>query len=347
MNRGGTMKNQFKKLTLFIILLIGVIGVSVGCAQQVPEGQVKQDGDKIEANKQLEALLPEDEGYTWIYNGFAEYGHQMSLESIEKTEQKIEYHIYGKVDDLSDGESKLKPDINLNYIIKAGILTQTKQEEAMLDSDYDSIQLIKTPLEKGTKWEQDVKDQDGNHISLDCEITDIQEKDGQKVYTIVYGDTNSDYYEKRKITEGTGVVYFEKLWITEDLKMPIGYTLYEEKPKDKTTPQAIQKMNKFYTKGELMNLLQDGEYNKNIVWDPQNEHVIYATYNLGNKTYKVFFSSVYMKGEIAITEELSEMPKLGWSNDSKEIIIEQKQDDNSSKRMTIAVEDIDKTVKHD
>lgn len=347
MNRGDTMKNQLKKLTLFMILLTGVIWVLVGCAQKMPEGQVKQEKDKVESNKQLEALLPEDEGYTWIYNGFAEYGHRMSLEFIEKTEQKTTYHILGKVEDLSDGESKLNPDINLNYIIKEGILTQTKQEEAMLDSDYDTIQLVKTPLEKGNKWLQEVKDQEGNPISLDCEITDIEEKNGRKVYTIVYEDTDSDYYEKRKIEEGTGVVSFEKLWITEELKMPIGYTLYEEKPQDKTTSEATQKRNKFYTKGELMNLLQDGEYNKNITWDSQNEHVIYATYNLGNQTYKVFFSSVYMKGEIAISKELSEMPELGWSNDGKEIMIEQNQDDDSLKRTTIAVEDIDKTVKND
>ncbi|NLK00663.1 MAG: hypothetical protein GX318_05430 [Clostridia bacterium] len=73
-----------------------------------------------------------------------------------------------------------------------------------------------------------MKGEDGEKLDLDCEITDIREDDDSKVYMVQYEDKDSDYFEKREIREGTGVISFEKLWKSGDEKAVVGYSLYEE-----------------------------------------------------------------------------------------------------------------------
>lgn len=181
-------------------------------------------------NDYLAGLLPDKE-YKWLYNGFAEYGHQMVLEDIVKSDNEIKYFINGKVADMSDGESGRSQDdfnIDLVYTISNGVILQTKTEKMMLDSDMDTIELIRAPLLKGNKWMQIAKDKDGNDRYLNCEIIQIDEVGGSKVYTVEYRDQDSDYYEIRMIEEEVGVVSFTKLWKTEDDAFEIGYSLYKE-----------------------------------------------------------------------------------------------------------------------
>ena len=82
-------------------------------------------------NDYLAGLLPDKE-YKWLYNGFAEYGHQMVLEDIVKSDNEIKYFINGKVADMSDGESGRSQDdfnIDLVYTISNGVILQTKTEK--------------------------------------------------------------------------------------------------------------------------------------------------------------------------------------------------------------------------
>ena len=67
------------------------------------------------------------------------------------------------------------------------------------------------PLKYGNEWEQIVQDENGNNITLKSKITNIELMDGVEVYTIEYKDTNSDYFEKRKIKMGVGTIYFERI----------------------------------------------------------------------------------------------------------------------------------------
>jgi hypothetical protein len=178
----------------------------------------------------LARLLP-DMGYKWLYNGFAEYGHQMSLEDIVKDDEGIKYIIRGKVADMSDGESGRSEDdfsIELTYNITWGSIYQEKKEKMMMDSDMDFIELIRAPLVEGNKWAQIAIDKEGNERHLECQITDINKVGGAKVYTVEYRDMYSDYYEIRMIEEKVGVVSFTKLWITEDGNFEIGYSLYKD-----------------------------------------------------------------------------------------------------------------------
>ena len=71
------------------------------------------------------------------------------------------------------------------------------------------------------------KDKDGNDRYLNCEIIQIDEVGGSKVYTVEYRDQDSDYYEIRMIEEEVGRI-LHKLWKTEDDAFEIGYSLYKE-----------------------------------------------------------------------------------------------------------------------
>jgi hypothetical protein len=183
-------------------------------------------------NGQLSNLLPEKENFKWVYNGFAEYAHIMTLKSIGKSTDQIKYEVAGAVEDMSGGESGKPKDyfnLKITYIIKQGVLIQNKSEKAMMDSIFDSIELIRAPLSKNSKWTQSQTDKTGKKYTLECEITDINDENGIKVYSIRYKDNASYYYETRKIKEGIGVVSFQKPWKDESgNQYELGYTLYEE-----------------------------------------------------------------------------------------------------------------------
>lgn len=175
-------------------------------------------------------LLPKDEGYKWIYNGFVDYSHEMTIESITQDSESGNtiYDIKGMVEDLSDGESNKDFSMSLRYIVGKFTLTQEITGEMVMDSDFESIQLVKLPLEKGSTWEQEVTKQDGSTVNLNCTIEEVSEEDGKKVYVILYQDTDSDYYENRTIMEDLGVIAFEKLYTpNEGEPFEIGYSLFK------------------------------------------------------------------------------------------------------------------------
>ncbi|MGM0395695.1 MAG: S-layer homology domain-containing protein [Bacillota bacterium] len=172
-------------------------------------------------------LLPQYNNFKWIYHGSVEYGHDMEIESIVVDQNTKHYFIKGAVHDMSDGESDKDFTLDLEYIVHSDVIIQTKIEEVMLDSEYDEIELIRTPLEEGTTWNQEVENSEGA-TTLESTITDIEDTEEGMIFTVRYEDTNSDYYEQRKIREGTGVISVEKLMFFEEDSYPMGYSLYEE-----------------------------------------------------------------------------------------------------------------------
>ena len=53
----------------------------------------------------------------------------------------------------------------------------------------------------------------------------VREDNGQKIYTVLYKDAASDYYE-REIKEWVGVLSYEKLFMNKEGSFPGGYILY-------------------------------------------------------------------------------------------------------------------------
>ena len=177
---------------------------------------------------ELSHLLPDSQGFKWNYNGFAEYGHIMQIDNIIDEAEKREYLISGEVADPSGGEGSLDRNLDLKYTIKENKLIQEKTEETMMDSKFDKLTLIQTPLVAGTYWNEEVTDNEGNDATINAYIKKVELNDDLETeYTVRYDDANSEYYEIRTIREGVGVVNFEKLLELEDSSFPVTYFLYE------------------------------------------------------------------------------------------------------------------------
>ncbi|MFP4698493.1 MAG: S-layer homology domain-containing protein [Eubacteriales bacterium] len=178
---------------------------------------------------EMEDLLPKYNNFTWTYFGLAEYGHNMSISSITKSEESTHYYIQGNVHDMSGGESDSEFSLQLEYIVNTDSIIQIKEEETMLDSNFDQLELIRGPLEEGTTWSQEVEEEDGSTTILECSITNVEASNNGKVFAVLYEDTNSPYYEKREIQEGIGVISLEKLMFTQEGETyKAGYSIMDE-----------------------------------------------------------------------------------------------------------------------
>ena len=184
--------------------------------------------DHSDEDAQLKDLLPERSGFIWKYLGFAEYGHRMAIDAITDENDITTYYMTGSVDDMSDNESDNDFSLSVRYVIKDGELKQYTSSEMMMDSVYKEIVLIKTPLEKGAKWTGTAITKDGSEEELTCEITEVATENDSIVYTVRYDQTESGYYEIRKIRENTGVIAYNRLFRTDDGDFDMGYSLYEE-----------------------------------------------------------------------------------------------------------------------
>ncbi|NPV43400.1 MAG: hypothetical protein HPY70_05390 [Firmicutes bacterium] len=220
------MAQNFRENTLRIasmLLCLLLITVS-GC---VREQNRKQNQEKMSPSAELIRLLPEKIGFTWIYSGFAEYGHEMKLESITPGNAAIRYELNGSVYDASGGEAKGDFSLQVEYEVTEESLIMRKVSEKMMDN-FSELELIRLPLREGTQWEQKAVHKDGNEYHLVCTIQKVEVHDEGKVYTVVYKDRDSNFYEKRQLQEGWGVISFETIWQSPEGPFTIGYYLYRE-----------------------------------------------------------------------------------------------------------------------
>src|SRR5699024_3379618 len=222
--------NSKRVLTIFTITICLILLTACGNNNEQNEA-AKQDNNQIGEEKEtneeateedaeteltLTQLLPYKAGYTWTYNGAVEYGHRMHLESIDEKNDKAIYTIEGEVDDVSDGESGKGYLLDVTYTVTNNSVVQTVESETMMDNNFEEIELIQMPLEEGTELTQTQTNAEGEEVTLESSIEGVREDGKQKIYTVTYEDTDSDYYQKRDIKEGVGVLSFEHLYIFED-----------------------------------------------------------------------------------------------------------------------------------
>jgi hypothetical protein len=222
------MKQITRRISVLIILALLFATLS-GCrANQPPDPDPNGGGEHPEPaiSEELAGLLPQEDGYEWIYSGFAEYGHMMSLNSITETEGRRTYLISGRVSDSSGGEAPRDFSFTISYVVDEDSLVQVKTEKAMLDSKYDQLTLLKTPLAAGTSWQEQVTDKEGNQATMIGKITEVINEDGKKIYTVRYQEQNSAYWEERVIKEGAGIQSFERLMDLGDELITVGYYLF-------------------------------------------------------------------------------------------------------------------------
>ena len=84
------LTRKLKHSKILIVLVITMIFSPINAFAQI-------DAESVE----LEDLFPKYNNYKWTYTGFAEYGHDMEVESIVVNDTSTQYFINGSVHDLS------------------------------------------------------------------------------------------------------------------------------------------------------------------------------------------------------------------------------------------------------
>jgi hypothetical protein len=178
-------------------------------------------------NLTLSGLLPQKKGFKWRYFGFAEYGHEMTLDSIIKKNGSTTYTISGMIDDMSGGEAGNDYSMALEYVITEGKLIQNSINGKNMDSQFKNLILLQTPLEKGSTWTQKAVNKDNVEVELECTIKDVKEN-GYKTYVVRYVQKDGDYFEEREIREDSGIVSFTMPFVSGADRFEIGFSLYDE-----------------------------------------------------------------------------------------------------------------------
>lgn len=207
-----------KKLLLVLLMISMVFFAFASCSKDTAD-------EDLPLNKDLMKLMPK-EGFRWAYNGPAEYYHEMDLISITEDEKEIIYKINGEVEDVVSGDQQADYNIELFYKIVGNSMRQIKTAPMMLDSEYDELIIIKAPLEVGTKWTEQVKDQNGKKVTLESEIIEVDEDDRGNIYLVSYMNKKTNYTETRKVMENFGVIAFTKLVELDGEKFTQGYGLH-------------------------------------------------------------------------------------------------------------------------
>lgn len=207
-----------KKYLIILLSILLVFFTFASCSKDTAD-------ENLPLNKDLMKLMP-NEGFRWAYNGAAEYYHEMNLTAITEDEKEVIYQVKGEVEDVVSGDQKADYNIELFYKIVGNSVKQVKTAPMMLDSEYDELTIIKAPLEAGTKWTEQVKDQDGKKVTLEGEITEVKEDERGNIYRVSYKNKKTGYTETRKIMENFGVIAFTKLVEIDGKNFSQGYGLY-------------------------------------------------------------------------------------------------------------------------
>src|SRR5690625_347306 len=166
----------------------------------------------------------------------------------------------------------------------------------MMNNKFKKIELNKMPIEERTEWTQTQTNTEGEEITLESSIEAVREDGEQKIYTVTYEDTDSDYYQKRDIKEGVGVLSLEHLYIFEDNDdevedMPIGYEIYydatgfdiskpePEHPEEITQQKAVENVTTDIEEHEdydefsvMVDREEDGKYHLRV-FENQSDHI--------------------------------------------------------------------------
>ncbi len=182
---------------LIIILALFLIGaVSTSCTKKEEEATIVVTGSY---DKNLSELFPQEEGWLWEYTGSANYAHHMHLDKVYEAGSQKVLTVSGEVNNVSSGTSQSDYSLEVTYAIEGDRIVQTKISDAMMDSEYNKVTLIMSPLVLGTSWKETVIDSQGKNVEIQSEIIDVEDNPEGKIYKILYKELKSDYSEVRKI----------------------------------------------------------------------------------------------------------------------------------------------------
>lgn len=213
------------RLVIMLVILTLMFALALGCQKKPvqPNGQANQT-----SNEEIKKLLPNQAGYHWVYNGFAEYGHSMDLKTITTGDTETVYTVTGEVFDASGGAAQGDFSLSIDYLVRDGRLMMRQKAPRLMDS-FTELELLRVPLQAQATWEQKaLNKKDNKEYQLACTILEVKNEADGKVYVVEYKDKNSNFYEKRWLKENIGIINFETVWNSPEGPVEMGYFLYNE-----------------------------------------------------------------------------------------------------------------------
>lgn len=241
-----------KKTIMAWILAAAVSVTFTACASQVAETPGKQEGSNQQQeatgketakpsedkqprqeeklSQELLQMFPQNVGTQWIYNGFAEYGHQMKLDEITSLEGgALQYSLSGEVADMSDGEGKGDFSLALQYRISSQAVREVFVKGDKVPHKIKEFDMLRLPLKKGNAWTQKVSI-NGKDTELKAEIMEAgtDAESGLLTVKVKYtapaeGFPNGQYFEERTFREKQGLIHFVN---TYDDMIEFNYSLH-------------------------------------------------------------------------------------------------------------------------
>lgn len=223
---------QRKLIVILALFLIGA--VSISCGKKEEEATVVITGSY---DKSLSELFPQEEGWQWEYTGSANYAHHMHLDKVYEAGSQKVLTLSGEVNNVSSGTTHSDYSLEVTYAIEGDRVVQTKLSDALMDSEYDKVTLIMSPLALGTSWKETVIDSQGKTVAIQSEIIDVEDHPDGKIYKVVYKEMKSDYSEVRKIQVKQGVIDFVKTMKYADQSLELTYRLNKLSPPNQNHEQ--------------------------------------------------------------------------------------------------------------
>lgn len=223
---------QRKLIVILALFLIGA--VSISCGKKEEEATVVITGSY---DKSLSELFPQEEGWQWEYTGSANYAHHMHLDKVYEAGSQKVLTLSGEVNNVSSGTTHSDYSLEVTYAIEGDRVVQTKLSDALMDSEYDKVTLIMSPLTLGTSWKETVIDSQGKTVAIQSEIIDVEDHPDGKIYKVVYKEMKSDYSEVRKIQVKQGVIDFVKTMKYADQSLELTYRLNKLSPPNQNHEQ--------------------------------------------------------------------------------------------------------------
>ena len=198
------MKNRLTVLALVAVMVVATACFLIKPAEDGPKGQDNGQqapapgGEEDRVSQQLVEIFPQEIGYEWIYSGFAEYGHRMRLDNISGSTENPEvlvYEISGEVYDPSGGEAPGDFGLEMEYVITKDTVTERIIRGEKLIHVFSELELLKLPLQAGTKWQQKVEIN-----SEEQELTAQILRAGHRIVEVPISYRGREFTEGKKIS---------------------------------------------------------------------------------------------------------------------------------------------------
>ncbi|WP_315116976.1 hypothetical protein [uncultured Clostridium sp.] len=241
------MNKGLKKIIL-VISAITIIFSFTGCGknnnisssqENNVKAEINEDKNGKEYNKELAAFFSKEDMFEMHYSGTAEYSEVVKIDKVSGSKETLVINLNGNIIKLAEEGEEASGD-KLQFAKEYTIDNESVKEvqkNGEIKKNQGAIEkstILKLPLEKENKWQDEVELKGKNYKAETAIIEVSKDKDGKRIIkteTIikgVEGYPDKTYKETKLFKEGRGLVEFSNVIVFEDgITMDFSYKLFE------------------------------------------------------------------------------------------------------------------------